>query len=250
VSRDPAGSAIDTATYPSTALHARGSFLVYLPPGYASTTRRYPVLYLLHGNDQRASEFLQVGLQGELDRRIAHHAIPPLIAVMVQGGRGANNWRDRGPRRYETYVLEVQEEVDRMLPTVAGRDARAIAGASMGGYGAMNIALAHPYRFAIVESWLGFFDGLDAQLRADRRLLPRIGLQAFIYGAASDQIANPAETAPFVAALLAAGASAKGALYPGDHSLETLHAHLGRMLAFVGQAFAQREIGQPAGVKR
>ena len=238
VSHDAAGSSIDTTSYSSPALHGHGSFLAYLPPGFGSTTRRYPVLYLLHGNGERDSSFLDIGLQRTLDRLIARHAVPPLIAVMIQGGRGANNWRDGGAQRYETYVLEVQELLDRMLPTVADRAGRAIAGYSMGGYGAMNIALGHPARFAVVESWLGFFAGLEGELRANRPLLSRIGLHAFVYGGASDEIAYPSQNAPFAAALRAAGASAGSAVYPGGHTLETLHAHLASMLAFAGRALS------------
>ncbi len=70
-SADASGSAIDTASYHSAALRRSGSFFVYLPPGYASTTRHYPVLYLLHGNSQPATAFLQIGLQEELDQLIA-----------------------------------------------------------------------------------------------------------------------------------------------------------------------------------
>jgi enterochelin esterase-like enzyme len=239
-SHDAAGSSIDATSYTSMALHGKGSFLVYLPPGYAATTRRYPVLYLLHGNNQPAGAFLQIGLQGTLDRLISEHAIPPLIAVMIQGGRGANNWRDEGWRGYETYILEAQALVDRMLPTIADRGARAIAGDSMGGYGAMNVALGHPQRFAVVESWLGFFNGLGGDRskiggRADR---PLRGLHAFVYGGASDKIADPSENAPFAAELRAAGASAKSAVYPGGHSLETLEAHLSRMLMFAGSSLS------------
>ena len=238
VSHDAAGSSIDAASYSSAALHGRGSFFVYLPPGFASTTRHYPVIYLLHGNDQLASAFLQVGLQGELDRLIAHHAIPPLIAVMIQGGRGANNWRMYDGQNYERYVLEVQELVDRTLPTVANRGGRAIAGDSMGGYGAMNVALAHPDRFAAVESWLGFFNGLEGELQADRSFISRAGLHAFVYGGSSDTIADPSEDVPFAAALRAAGADAHGAIYPGGHSLETIQSHLGTMLALAGRALS------------
>lgn len=239
VSQDAAGSSIDAASFQSAALHGRGSFLVFLPPGYAGSTLRYPVLYLLHGNDQLATAFLQVGLQGELDRLIARHAIPPLIAVMVQGGRGANNWREFGGQDYEGYVLEVQKLVDRTLATVADRGGRAIAGDSMGGYGAMNLALSHPDRFAAVESWLGFFNGLEGALRTDRPFLSRMGLRAFVYGASEDTIADPSEDAPFAAALRAAGASAHGAVYPGGHSLQTIQAHLGSMLVFAGRALSQ-----------
>ena len=246
VSRDGAGSSIDAASYASPALHGgHGSFLVYLPRGYASTTARYPVLYLLHGNDQPDSAFLQVGLQGALDGLIARHAIPSLIAVMIQGGPGPNNWRNSAAGHYESYVLEVQQLVDRILPTVATRSARAIAGDSMGGYGAMNIALSNPYRYSVVESWIGFFDGLQDQLRADRPILARVGLRAFVYGAESDRIANPGEDPSFAASLRAAGARAKSAIYPGEHSLQTVEAHLQSMLLFAGHALAQQLSAPP-----
>jgi enterochelin esterase-like enzyme len=238
MSHDAAGSSIDGASYTSHALRGSGSFLVYLPPGYASTTRHYPVLYLLHGNNQPATAFLEIGLQGELDRLIARHAIPPLIAVMIEGGQGADNWRNIHGLNYESYVIEAQELVDRMLPTIAGRDGRAIAGDSMGGYGAMNVVLGHPDRFSVVESWLGFFNGLEGQLRADRPILSRIGLHAFMYGGESDDIADPSENAPFAAALRAAGVTAHSAVYPGGHSLEMIESHLGNMLVFAGHALS------------
>jgi hypothetical protein len=238
VSQDAAGSSIDAGSYPSAALHGTGSFLVYLPAGYASTTSHYPVLYLLTGNDQSNTSFLQIGLQRQLDQLIAHHVISPLIAVMIQGGPGSNNWRNQGALRYESYILEVQQLIDRTLPTVAARDARAIVGDSMGGYGAMNVALANPYRFGVVESWLSFFNGLGGDLRADRPVFSRLGLHAFVYGGESDHIANPEEDAPFAAELRSAGADAKSAIYPGEHNLETLEAHLAHMLAFAGRSLS------------
>lgn len=234
--RDEAGSAIDHASFTSAALGAEGSFHVYLPPGFAATSERYPVLYLLHGNEQRATAFLQLGLQHELDRLIAAHEVPPLIAVMIQGGKGANNWRDHGSRGYESYVVEVQQLIDRMLPTQPDRAARAIAGDSMGGYGAMNVALGNPRRFSIVESWLGFFNGLEDELAAARGVIEREGLHAYLYGGASDPIADPAENAPFAAKLRQAGASAHSAVYAGGHTMETLEAHLHHMLLYIGRS--------------
>ncbi len=234
VSHDAAGSSIDSSSYTSPALGGEGSFLTYLPPGYATTDAHYPVIYLLHGDDETDSSFLQIGLQGALDRLIAQHAIPPAIAVMIQGGPGSNNWSNQGDTRYEAYVLEVQRLIDRMLPTIPDRSARAIAGYSMGGYGAMHVALTHPTDFAAVESWLGFFNGLESLLQADRSVISRLGLRAYVYGGADDVIANPAEDLPFAAALRADGADAHGAVYPGEHSLTTLADHLERMLAFAG----------------
>ncbi len=233
------GSTIARASYHSVALDHTGSFYVYEPPGlHGASAQRYPVLYLLHGNSQSAKAFLEIGLQGELDTLIARHAIPPLIAVMIQGGPGANNWRNLGDLRYESYVLEVQELIDRMLPTIAARDARAIAGLSMGGYGAMELALDNPSRFGVVESWLGFFNGLEGQLQIDRRTISKLGLHAFLYGGASDTIANPSEDAPFAARLRGAGADATSAIYPGEHNLETVHAHLSAMLTLAGRWMA------------
>ncbi len=236
VNKGVSGSWIDRASFTSSALHGEGSFLVYLPPGYDSTTAHYPVLYMLPGDEQPDSAFVQIGIQSQLDKLIAAHAIPPLIAVMIQGGPGANLWRNQGAIRYESYILEVQELIDRMLPTVPARDARAIVGDSMGGYGAMNVALSNPYRFGVVESWIGFFNGLEGDVRADRPIFARLGLHAFVYGAEEDHIANPAEDLPFAAALRAAGADAAGALYPGEHSLETVEAHLASTLTYAGRA--------------
>jgi enterochelin esterase-like enzyme len=238
---DAAGSSIDTASYASAALGGEGSFHVYLPPGFASSDARYPVLYLLHGNEQRATAFLRLGLQAELDRLIAAHEVPPLIAVMIQGGKGANNWRDHASHGYESYVIEVQELIDRMLPTRASRSARAIAGDSMGGYGAMNVALGNPRRFSIVESWLGFFNGLEDELAAARPVIVRDGLHAYLYGGASDTIADPSENAPFAAQLRDVGASAHSAVYVGGHTMETLAAHLHHMLLYVGRSLFENE---------
>ncbi len=253
VSSDRAGSTIARSSYPSISLHHTGSFYVYLPPGLslakagraggaaslrAAQSSGYPVIYLLHGNSQSARAFLEIGIQGELDTLIERHSIRPMIAVMVQGGPGANNWRNLGDLHYESYVLEVQELIDRALPTIASRNGRAIAGLSMGGYGAMELALDNPSRFGAVESWLGFFDGLEDQLHLDRRAISSLGLQAFVYGGEQDKIANPSEDAPFAAQLRAEGASASSAVYPGEHNLETVHAHLPAMLTFAGRALA------------
>jgi enterochelin esterase-like enzyme len=241
VSQDGAGSSIDRVSFRSAALSGAGSFLVYLPPGYASTTRRYPVLYLLHGRDGHAPSFLEIGIERALDRLIAHKAIAPMIAVMIQDRSGLNNWRNMGNRHSETYVVEVQEMIDRMLPTIATRAGRAIAGSSMGGFGAMHVALANPYRFAVVESWLGFFNNLDGELRADRPVLSRLGLHAFLYGAVADPVAEPAEDTAFAAELRAAGAQAESAIYPGGHSLGKTRAHLEAMLLFAGRSLREAQ---------
>ena len=127
-----------------------------------------------------------------------------------------------------------------MLPTVAERGARAIAGDSMGGFGAMNVALGHPQRFAVVESWLGFFNGLSVELQAARPVIQREGLQRIRLRRRVRHIANPSEDAPFAAAAARRRRlRARGAVYAGEHDMQTLHAHLPHMLLFAGSALAQ-----------
>ena len=243
ISSDSAGSAIASITYSSHALGWRDRYLVYLPPGYrASGTRRYPVLYLLHGDNQPASSFLRLGLQPALDRLIRSHAIAPLIAVMLQAGGLTNNWRNSfgaagrtGPQ-YNAYIGEVQRLTDQVLRTIPDRASRGIAGYSMGGFGAMNVALSQLRSYSVVESWEGFFNNLSSQLAADRPLLARMPLHAFIYGGTSDTVAGTAQNAPWAAALRSVGADAQSALYPGGHTFTPLVQHLAQMLSFAGRA--------------
>jgi S-formylglutathione hydrolase FrmB len=243
ISSDAAGSAIASITYSSHALGWRDRYLVYLPPGYhASTSRRYPVLYLLHGDNEPASSFLRLGLQPTLDRLIRSHAIAPLIAVMLQGNGLTNNWRNTygaaGPTgpQYNTYIGEVQRLTDRVLRTIPSRASRAIAGYSMGGFGAMNVALSQLGSYSVVESWEGFFNNLSGQLAADRPLLARMPLHAFVYGGLSDRVAGTSQNAPWAAALRSAGAEAQSALYPGGHTFTPLEQHLAQMLSYAGRA--------------
>lgn len=241
ISRDSAGSSIYRTSFASASLEGGGSFFVYLPPGYQATGTRYPVLYLLHGRDGHASAFLEIGIQQSLDRLIDRGRIPPMIAVMIQDRPGLNNWRNLGRRHSETYVVEVQGLVDRMLPTIATRAARAIAGSSMGGFGAMHVALSYPYRFAVVESWLGYFNNLEGELLADRGVISQLGLHAFLYGAEADPVALPWQDPAFAEQLREAGAEAQSAVYPGGHSLEKVKQHLETGLLFAGRSLLAAE---------
>jgi S-formylglutathione hydrolase FrmB len=237
VRTDAAGSEVAAVSFDSPALGWRDTFLVYLPPGYRSATaRRYPVLYLLHGDKQGASSFLRLGLQPTLDRLIAAHTIKPLIAVMLEADGLPNNWRNTSGPRYASYVGEVQRLTDRVLRTIPNRASRAIAGYSMGGFGAMSVALTQLRSYSVVESWEGFFNNLSGELAADRPLLARLPLHAFVYGGREDTVASPAEDAPWATAMRAAGADAQSALYPGGHSFVPLEAHLAQMLTFAGRA--------------
>lgn len=131
---------------------------VYLPPGF-TTSRRYPVVYLLHGMRGSPSEFWDsLRIADVADGLIASGKTPPFIAVMPvagprvrpNGGEWAGVWED--------YVVDdVVPWVDSRLPVLAGARNRALEGLSAGGYGAVDIGLRHPALFGTLGSWAGYF---------------------------------------------------------------------------------------------
>ena len=106
----------------------------------------------------------------------------------------------------------------------------------MGGFGAMNVALRQLRSYSLVESWEGDFANLSGELRADRPLLRRLPLRAFVWGGAQDSVVDTAADAPWAAALRAAGAQAQSAVYPGAHAFAPIERHLRAMLTFAGRS--------------
>ena len=129
---------------------------VLLPAGYRSEARRrYPVLYLLHGADADDTSWTRFG---DAERITAH---APMIVVMPDGGTQGwyTDWYagDRTVQpRWETYhVGELVPWIDASYRTVAAKRGRAIAGLSMGGYGALSYAARHPDTFDAAASFSG-----------------------------------------------------------------------------------------------
>jgi enterochelin esterase-like enzyme len=154
--------------------------VVYLPPGYAQSHRRYPVFYLLHGFPGRPLAFLQTVRMGVwVDTLQAQHRIPGVILVMPFGSTGTfedKEWANgvRQGQGWETFVAhDVVRAIDGRYRTIRSRAGRAIGGLSEGGYGALNIALHHPHEFGVVESWSGYMkaDNIPAIFGGRRQLL-------------------------------------------------------------------------------
>lgn len=123
--------------------------VVVLPAGYHESLRRYPVLYLLHGHDG--------GHHNWLDRTnlLAHTARLPLIVVLPDAG---NSWYTNSvahpEEKFEEYVArEIPAFVDQSFRTLTYREARYVAGLSMGGYGALKLGLKYPGRFSLAGSF-------------------------------------------------------------------------------------------------
>src|SRR5688572_29714815 len=128
---------------------------VYLPPGYDKSSRRYPVLYLLHGigDDYRAwTEFFDA--PATLDRLIASGSMPPVIAVMPSSrSRVLGTYYVNSPvgGHWEDYVAnDVVAQVDKTYRTLAKRESRALAGHSMGGFGAISVGMHRADVFSVV----------------------------------------------------------------------------------------------------
>jgi enterochelin esterase-like enzyme len=136
---------------------------VYLPPGYGSGDRRYPVLYLLHGFPGRPAAFLETVRAGVVeDMLLAQHRMRPLVLVMPMGSTGTftdKEWAN-GIRPHEDWATFVSRDlvryVDSHFRTIPSASARALAGLSEGGYGSLNIGLQHPREFGVLESWSGY----------------------------------------------------------------------------------------------
>jgi enterochelin esterase-like enzyme len=130
------------------------AYRVYLPPDYlASTNKRYPVLYMLHGAGGNYTEWSDSFLPEQIDRMIVAGAVQPMIVVMPDDGESTYyaNW-DNGPRWGDYIAFDVVSTVDLRYRTLPEPASRAIGGLSMGGLGALNLAFQHPDIFGVVGS--------------------------------------------------------------------------------------------------
>jgi S-formylglutathione hydrolase FrmB len=150
-----AGDTVESNSLFSTALARDMPYEVVLPAGYSGSQERYPVLYLLHG--WQGDETNWVSLTHLVEDASAYK----LIVVTPRGG---NSWyvnsATRAQDRYADYVFQdLIAEVDAHYRTITSPHARAVAGISMGGYGAMLFSLRHPGAFAFAASISGAFAG-------------------------------------------------------------------------------------------
>jgi putative tributyrin esterase len=125
---------------------------VILPVDYeASPTTRYPVLYLLHGLTGNYTDWVS-------KTNVADYAAHfPLIIVMPEGHNGWYTDSTTAPAdKYESYILlELIPDVQRRYRTLEDRSGRAIAGLSMGGYGAIKFGVKSPGTFIFAASMSG-----------------------------------------------------------------------------------------------
>lgn len=164
----PPAASIVEQSFVSSQVRGTLRFRVYLPAGYASSSTRYPVIYLLHGlpnagTNYRDGKLATIGASAERAGR-------PVIVVAPQASRPGDTdpeFHDWGHgRNWESAIAgDLVRTIDSRFRTIARRGARGIIGISAGGYGATIIALHRPGTFSVAQSWSGYFSPTDARGR-------------------------------------------------------------------------------------
>ncbi len=146
-------------TFTTPALDAPTSVRVLLPTSYQpGSTRRYPVLYLLHGGAGQYTDWTTAGSAEQLTEGL------DLIVVMPDAGRSAwyTDWYRAGlggqPRWESYHVGQLVPWVDAHLPTRGTRSGRAVVGLSSGGFGALSYASRHQDLFVAAAGFSGALD--------------------------------------------------------------------------------------------
>src|SRR5688572_20529805 len=158
-----------TVRFASQALGGQATFAILVPPDYESSAKRYPVVYLLHGGTQNHTAFpARAWFAKEVSRRNLIVVMPhvPQIAYTMRGANASS--------AVEDFIAgDLVRYVDANYRTVASREARAIGGLSMGGFGAVLSGLRHPELFGTVGAFSGAFSsGREAMLAAAVAGLP------------------------------------------------------------------------------
>jgi len=152
---------------------------IYLPPGYEHSNERYPVIYFLHGYSWTdSSTMAEWKINTLLDTSISMKHTKPVIMVLPDGytryggsfytnSTLTGNWAD--------YIAkDVVHYVDQHYRTITTREARGIAGMSMGANGALKICMLYPEVFSVVygatPATLNWSDGINTSLPAFKEI--------------------------------------------------------------------------------
>lgn len=127
-------------------------YSVYLPPGYETSQRAYPLLYLLHGNGDDHTGWIQFGeVRRIADEAIKNGSATPMVIVMPnadQTHRGYVNHITEDFRYEDFFIEELIPHVEQRFRIRGEKRYRAVAGLSMGGNGTLVYALRHPELFS------------------------------------------------------------------------------------------------------
>ncbi|GAB3576740.1 alpha/beta hydrolase-fold protein [Spirosoma luteolum] len=162
----PQAQLLESLLLHSSVLNRPVRYSIYLPPDYYTSNRRYPVVYLLHGYGDDETSWIQYGEADRLaDSGIRAGELPPMILVMPNAGGSwyINDYQSKV--RYEDMVVqELIPHIDSTFRTRTQRQFRGVAGLSMGGFGALVLAMHHPDLFSACGA-------MSASARTDEMLM-------------------------------------------------------------------------------
>ncbi|MBP9745321.1 MAG: esterase family protein [Saprospiraceae bacterium] len=146
------GKVYDNLSLPSKILNMERKYAIYLPPDYETSSRSYPVLYLLHGGGDDQTGWVQFGeVQNITDKAINEGKATPMIIIMPDANTGRRGYSNNatGTWLYEDFFFkELMPFVEKKYRIKSDKRYRAIAGLSMGGDGSFTYALHHPELFS------------------------------------------------------------------------------------------------------
>jgi len=142
----------DNRSVPSKILKSDRKYAVYLPAGYETSQRSYPVLYLLHGATDNHTGWVQFGeVQRIADKAIQDGAATAMIIIMPDADTDRMGYFNgiAGDWNYEDFFFqEFMPTIEKTYRIKAEKRYRAVAGLSMGGGGTFMYALHHPELFS------------------------------------------------------------------------------------------------------
>ena len=279
LSQAQAQGRIDCSALKSSVLSQTVHYCIMLPPGYdaaiaAHPPRRYPVLYFLHGLGDNEQTLFRTGGWTLIEDLRQQKQISDFLVVAPEGKSSFYINSADGRVRYSDFFLrEFIPYIESHYSIRRERSARAISGISMGGYGALRFAFAHPEMFSSVSAQSAALitaspRNISDAVHSGSQLTGMLGT---VFGTPID-VHHWNQNSPFVLAKLhreqLAGLSIyfncgdkdefgfeKGAgelhrqlqaegikhefhLYPGNHGAAYFLAHLGETLKFHSQVFS------------
>ncbi len=145
---------IDCASLNSKILHRPVRYCVMLPPSYETEkTESYPVLYFLHGLGENEQTLLRSGGWGLIEDLRQQHKVGDFVLVAPEGRGSFFINSANGKERYSDFFLtEFMPYVESHYRVLRDRKLHGATGLSMGGYGALRLAFAHPELFGSVSA--------------------------------------------------------------------------------------------------
>lgn len=172
------GKVYDKLSMKSEILKMDRKYAIYLPPGYETSERSYPVLYLLHGSGDDQTGWVQFGeILNIADNAIKDGTSTAMIVVMPDANTGQRGYTNApGDWNYEDFFFEeLMPHVEKKFRIKQEKRYRAVAGLSMGGGGSFYYALHRPDLFSSacpLSASTGPATKEDVKRQMERRGLP------------------------------------------------------------------------------